>query len=189
MNADGTNRRRVAEFGAPFWSPEGQQILINTLSEPTECDLYDVSAKTRTRINVPGRSIFSWPRWSASDMLVACIGDRKAPDSIVLLDVSRPGNAKVVRTLWKRSEGPDEFARWPLFSPSSGVCFFVGDEGSKRTLYSLSPGGGRQGHLSALEVGGPKLSGLSLSPDGRYLLFDADRLDSEPSGRARESIK
>jgi Tol biopolymer transport system component len=29
MNADGTNRRRVAEFGAPFWSPDGTQLLIN----------------------------------------------------------------------------------------------------------------------------------------------------------------
>ena len=102
---------------------------------------------------------------------------RKAPDSIVLLDVSRPSEAKVVRTLWNRSTGPDVFARWPLISPSTGDCFFIGDEGNKRTLYALSPGGGPRGRLSALEVGGPKLSGLSLSPDGRYLLFASDRLD------------
>jgi len=176
MNANGTNRRRVAEFGAPFWSPEGQQILINSISEPTECELYDVSAKTRTRINVPGQSIFSWPRWSAPGMLVACIGDRKAPDSIVLLDVSRTKNVKVVRTLWRRSEGPDLYARWPLFSPSSGDCFFVGDEGSKRTLYFLSSGAGGPERPTPLEIGGPKLSGLSLSPDGRYLLFASDRV-------------
>ena len=30
-------------------------------------------------------------------------------------------------------------------------------------------------------MGGPKLSGLSLSPDGRYLLFASDRLDPDSS--------
>jgi serine/threonine protein kinase/Tol biopolymer transport system component len=183
MDAGGTNRRRVCESGTPFWSPDGTELLVNSWFEPTESKLYSLATKRTTRINVPGRSIFSWPRWAGPGLLVACIGGEKEPDSIVLLDLSQPSEARVTSTLWNRSTGPDVYARWPLVSPSTGNSFFIGDEGSKRTLYTLSPGGGPRGRLSALEVGGPKLSGLSLSPDGRYLLFASDRLDREPSGR------
>jgi WD40 repeat protein len=188
MSADGTDRRRIANFGAPFWSPDGRHLLINGMLEPTEMDVYDIATKRTTRIKVSGTSIISWPRWAGPDQLVACIGFGKEPDSIVLLDVSRPANAKVVRTLWRRGEGPDVVARWPLASSPTGDYFFIADEGSKRTLFALSPGRTR-GRLSALEVGGPKLSSLSLSPDGRYLLFASDRLDREPSIRAPESFK
>ena len=119
---------------------------------------------------------------------MACIGGKTAPDSIVLVDVSQPSEAKVVRTIWSRASGPNVHPRWPVVSPFSRDCFFIGDEGNTRTLYSFSPDVGGQGRLSALEVGGPKLSGLSLSGDGRYLLFDSDRLDREPRGGAPATI-
>jgi WD40 repeat protein len=187
MNADGSDRRRIAKFGAPFWSPDGKQLLINGMFEPTESDVYDFATKGTTRITVSGQSIFSWPRWTGPDQLVACVGGGQAPESIVILDVSRPSNAKVVRTLWRRSEGPDVVVRWPLISPSSRDCFFIRDEGDKRTLYKLFPYAGRSRRLLALEVGGPKLSSLSLSPDARYLLFASDRVEPDapilPSGR------
>ena len=187
MNADGTGRRRVAEFGAPFWSPDGTQLLINGLVSPTVSKVYSFATGRARPINLPAHSLFSWPRWAASGMLVACIGEGTQPDSIGLIDVSVPTEATLVQTLWSRRAKPDVYARWPLFSPSSGDCFFVADEGSKRTLYSLSTNAAGPGRLSALEVGGPKLSSLSLSPDGRYLLFAADRLDLKPSGRSSAS--
>jgi Tol biopolymer transport system component len=188
MNADGTHRRRLGGDGAPFWSPDGTQLLINNWLEPPESEVYNFATKRTTRLNVPGRTLYSWPRWAGPNLLVACLGNERAPDSIVLLDVSRPSEARVVRTLWSRSSGPDVHPRWPVVSASTGNCYFIGDAGQERTLYHLSPDTDGRVRLTALEMGGPKLSGLSLSPDGRYLLFAADRLDPEPSGRAPVSI-
>jgi len=188
MNADGTNRRRVCESGSPFWSPDGSRLLINDWLEPTESRIYSFATKRTARVEVPGRKFYSWPRWAGPGQLVAGIGGETAPDSIVLVDVSQPSEAKVVRTVWSRSSGPNVNPRWPVVSPSSGNCFFIGQVGDTKTLYSLSQDAAGRGRLSALEVGGPKLAGLSLSGDGRYLLFDSDRLDREPSGRAAASI-
>jgi Tol biopolymer transport system component len=186
MNADGTNRRRLCEFAAPFWSPDGTQILLDGLLNPTISKVYSFATNRTTRINVPGRSIFSWPRWVAPDTLVACIGEGVVPDSIVILDISRPAEAKVMRTLWNHGAASDVYARWPLISPSSGNLFFIADERHMRTLFSVAPNAGGSGRPSALEVGGPKLSGLSFSPDSRYLLFASDWLGSESSREAAD---
>jgi Tol biopolymer transport system component len=186
MDSDGSNRRRLAEFGAPFWSPDGSQLLINDLSTPTESKLYSFATGHLESIRIPGKFIFSWPSWAGPNTLVASAGGRNEPDSIVLLDVSQPSEAKVTSTLWNRSTGPDAYARWPIFSPSTGDYFFIGVERNRRTLYALSPGGGPRGRLSSLDVGSARLSAPSLSPDGRYLLFVADGLEGEATARTPE---
>ncbi len=189
MNADGTNRRRLCEFAAPFWSPDGTQILLDGLLNPTISKVYSFATRQTAQINVPGQSVFSWPRWVAPGRIVACIGGGVVPDSIAILDISRPAEATVVRTLWNHDAASDVYARWPLISPSSGNLFFIGDERHMRTLFSLAPNADGPGRLSALEVGGPKLSGLSFSPDRRYLLFASDWLDSERSRGTAESTR
>jgi Tol biopolymer transport system component len=197
MRPDGTDRRRIGNFGAPFWSGDGRQLLINAFGDPTTCDLYSVATSQATRISVPGQRIFSWPRWAGPGLLVACIGTGDEPDSIVLLDVTKPTQARVVETLWRRGRGQDFYARWPLFSPSTGMCYFVGVEGNRRTLLSISRG--TRGQLFAEEGEGheDELGGLTFSPDGRYLLFGANRPDragtpapeSTSSAAAKEALK
>ncbi len=188
MNADGTNRRRVCEPGAPFWSPDGSRLLINGWGEPTKSRIYRFATNRISGVEVPGRKFWSWPRWTGPSQLVASIGGETAPDSIVLVDVSQPSEAKVMRTLWMRSFGPNVNALWPAISPSSGECFFIGNRGRTRTLYSFPPDDVGRVRLSALESGGPKLTGLSLSGDGRYLLFASDWLDREPRDGAPATI-
>ena len=189
MKADGTDRRRLCELAAPFWSPDGAQILLNGMLSHTISKIYDFATKRTTRIDVPGQSIFSWPRWVAPGQIVACIGGGVVPDSIVILDVSRPEETKVVRRLWNRSAASDVFVRWPLLTSPSGDLYFIGDELYTRTLFALAQHVPGQGRLSALEVGGPKLSGLSLSPDHRYLLFASDWVGSDPSREPAESTR
>ena len=57
---------------------------------------------------MPGHQIFSWPRWVGPGTLVSALAPKEKydGDSIGLLDVSKPAEAKVIEVLWKRSEGP-----------------------------------------------------------------------------------
>ena len=177
MRSDGSDRRHVGGVGAPFWSADGQQLLINGFGDPTDCALYDLKTRRMTQLMVPGQKIFSWPRWAGPGTLVACIGTGQQPDSIALLDLTPPNEVEIVETLWNRRPQLDVYARWPLFSPSTGLCYFVGVDGNTRTLYSVKRGEG--GQATALEGEGheDELGGLGFSPDGRYLLFGANRPD------------
>ena len=38
MRADGSGRHRLTEFGSPFWSPFGGELLINSYTLPSKAD-------------------------------------------------------------------------------------------------------------------------------------------------------
>ena len=90
--------------------------------------------------------------------------------------------------LWKRNADLDVTPRWPVFRPGTRQCFFEGEEPrkegeepGKRALYSVQRGEslrarhmGIVGQQHAPGTGGSGLGSLSFSPDGRYLLIDAN---------------
>ncbi len=98
-------------------------------------------------------------------------------DSIALLDVRKPAEAKIIEVLWKRSDDLNVTPRWPVYRTDMRRCFFVGVEPMKRTLFSVQRGG--SGRAKRMEAQGydDYLGGLSFSPDGRYLLFCGNRPD------------
>jgi hypothetical protein len=106
---------------------------------------------------------------------VACLGTKNEAEMIALLDVRDPAEAKIIKVLWKRGPDLDVFPRWPLYSPESGRCFFVGvAEGNRRALYSVQRGdAGRAVRLLPGDLDG--LAIMDLSPDGRYLVFAANQ--------------
>lgn len=177
MKLDGSARRTIDIIGAPTWSPDGTRLLINSIPAPTEVKIHDLAKDQTVNVNVPGKTIYSWARWAGPNQLIASLGGEKEPDSLAILDIENPPEAKVARTLWRRSSSEDVFPRWPVISASTGKWFFIGESGDKRTILTAPAQGDGQGPLTALESGGPKLSGLSISPDGRYLLFASDRFD------------
>jgi hypothetical protein len=63
MHADGSGRHHVGDFGAPFWSPDGREFLINSYSLPTTSTVINVETKEAGVIEVPDHQIFSWPSW------------------------------------------------------------------------------------------------------------------------------
>ena len=175
MQADGSERRRVSdEFGAPFWSADGREFLINSFSEPNVATVINLEAVKAGIIAVAGYRLFSWPRWAGPGQLVACLGTRNEAEMIALLDVGDPAEAKIIEVLWKRGPDLDVVPRWPLYWPETGRCFFVGvADGNRRTLYSVERGGsGRAMRMVPGDLDG--LAVMDLSPDGRYLVFSAN---------------
>jgi hypothetical protein len=180
MNADGSGRRRVAEFGAPSWSPDGRELLINSYPVPTKSTLFNLETKEGVVVKAPGHTIFSWPSWAGPGTLVSALRKEGEGESIALLDVRNPAEAKVIETLWKRGEELDVAPRWPVYRPDSRRCLFAGEEPKLRSLYMVQRGEFRAIQL-LVEQQRPghvqHLSGLSFSPDGRYLFFTANRPD------------
>jgi hypothetical protein len=179
MHADGSQRRRVGEFGAPFWSPDGREFLINNYSPPTESTLINLETKEGSTIEVPGHQIFSWPRWVGPGTVVTPLGPKEKyeGDSIALLDVRKPAEAKILEVLWKRNEDLDVIPRWPIYRPETGQCFFTGDVPKRRAIYSVRRGESLRARpvgVAVETVPNTWIASLNFSPDGRYLLFHAN---------------
>jgi RNA polymerase sigma factor (sigma-70 family) len=175
MDADGSNRHRAGDFGAPFWSPYGREILINTFADFPEITVINLGRRTGAKLRVPGYRIFSWPSWAGAGTLVSVLSTGKTGDAIALLDVSDPAEAKIIEVLWQRGEELDVTPRWPVYWPEMRRAFFIGVEPDKRSLYSLEsaqPGRARLVLAASLDQ---QLGAISFSPDGRYLLFHANR--------------
>ena len=126
---------------------------------------------TEGKVEVPGYRIFSWPSWAGSGTLVSALSTREEGDTIALLDVSNPAEAKIIEVLWQRGEELDVTPRWPVYWPETRRCYFLGVEGNKRTLYSLDRGKSRRAKKVEVKGHNDKLGGLAFSPDGRYLLM------------------
>jgi RNA polymerase sigma factor (sigma-70 family) len=185
MHADGSGRRRVGEFGAPFWSPDGREFLINSYADRPASTVINLEAKEGGPVKVAGHQILSWPTWAGPGTLVSALATDGEAESIALLDVRKPGEAKIIEVLWKRSPDLDVVPRWPVYRPETRRCYFVGAEPRKRTIYSVQRGESRQARsMGVIEQFRPgmqaqQLGGLSFSPDGRYLLFQAHRPERE----------
>jgi hypothetical protein len=177
MRADGSERQLVGRYGAPFWSPDGREFLVNDFSTPTEAIVINLKDVKAGAVEVPGHRVFSWPSWAGPGRLVACLGTREEGDTIALLDVRDPGNARIIEVLWKRGADLDVAPLWPVYWPETGRCVFVGREPTKRTLYTVRRGESTRAERLEPRGYSDRLGGLSFSPDGRYLLFCGNRPD------------
>jgi RNA polymerase sigma factor (sigma-70 family) len=177
MDADGSNRRRAGDFGAPLFSRYGRECMINDFSDGTTTTVVmDVDKLTDGVLAVEGYQIFSWPSWAGPGRVVSALATQQEGDTIALLDVANPAKAKIIEILWKRGPDLDLTPRWPLYIPETGTCYFFGvDAVNNRILLRVTRG--KRGIAERME---PDLQddwrgGLSASPDGRYLLFNANR--------------
>src|SRR5262249_23040174 len=156
-------------------------ILINSYPIPTRSTLLNVETKEGVVVKVPGHQIFSWPSWAGPGTLVSALSAEGEGESIVVLDVRKPVEAKIVEVLWKRGDDLDVAPRWPVYRPDTRQCFFAGEEPKQRSLYMVRRGEPVRAIQLVVEQQRPghvqHLSGLSFSPDGRYLLFCANRPD------------
>ncbi len=175
MQADGSQRRRLGEYGVPFWSPDGREFLLLGFGDFPQAIVMSFEKVTDGTVEVPGYRIFSWPSWAGPGTLVAALSTRAEGDTIALIDVTKPVEAKIIEVLWQRDKELDVTPRWPVYWPETRRCYFLGVEGEKRTLYYVDRGKSRRATKVEVKGHNNKLGGLAFSPDGRYLLIGDNR--------------
>lgn len=165
---------RLGGFGIPKWSPDGKHLLVVPFANPCEPTLMDAVTGHERPVRLAGHRIYSVPSWAGGGALVAVV--RSATGfSVSLVDVTAPAEATVKETLWRRGNGLryEVEPLYPVYSPEQKRGVFVGREPKDQALYTFQPGQTpRRLELGQLD---PKVASLSLSPDGRYVLFCADR--------------
>ncbi len=176
MQADGTNRRKLAGYGRPRWSPGGHQFLIIEFDVPcTVTVIDDRPGRKSGQLEISGKALFPDPSWIGDGIIVAAIGSDSA-ESIALLDVTQPQEAKVKEVLWSRGKDLDVEPRYPLYSARTHRVVFVGiDSRKEKALYSFERG--KNAPTKRLEPGvqAGEIRDLAPSPDGRFVLFSSNR--------------
>jgi dipeptidyl aminopeptidase/acylaminoacyl peptidase len=181
MEADGSQRRRAGEFGNPSWSPDGSQLLVNSFEDFPMSTVINFEKMTEAMLELRGYRVFSWPSWAGPNRLVSALATagKDEADTIAILDVSNPGDAKIVEILWQRER--DIVPAWPVYFPEERRCYFSGVDNNKRTLYSVELKESRRAKSVAAKKPDEEVGGFAafpygpfaFSPDGRYLLVHA----------------
>ena len=175
MDADGLNRRRLGGFGIPLFSPSGKKLLVSSFSSRRQLSLLDPQTGKSTRIEVPGYKIYSQTSWGSDDETLVAVVVSKQGTGIAMLDISQPDNATVRQVLWRRGDQFDVDPGCPVYSEKTGTCVFTGRTPEGTALYAINLT--KLGPPRRLEPGqqDQKLLSLSMSPDGRFVLFCSDR--------------
>ena len=163
--------RDLAAAGLGTLKPWAPQPVTPAYPAPLRWEIED----PRACLWVLGRAIRGVrngpsPKW-LQDRLTA-IGLRPIN---ALVDVTNPEEAKVREALWRRGDGlaVEVEPMYPVYDPGRKRGAFVGREPRGQALYVLEPGRVPR----RLEPGrfDPKVASLALSPDGRFVVFCADR--------------
>lgn len=190
MQADGSDRRKLAEdlFGIPKWSPDGRRLLVTTFSSPCQLTVVEDPAKAVAKpVKIEGGEFFSVPAWAGDAKTIVAVVKVGRDVSVSLLDVSEPEQTKVKRVLWRKGDGLNVAPFYPVYCAESGRCIFVGrNENREEALYAFVPGQTKPQRIEPVGYTG-KIASLSLSADGRHLLFCSravPRPEANPAGVA-----
>jgi len=184
MRTDGSQRRRLGPFGRPRWSPDSRQFMLIDFAIPAHVALMDIRPEKRSPLRIPDLQLYSPPNWASDGTIVAVVGSDFG-DTIALLDVTDPAQAKVKEVLWKmnfKGKGPNVNPHYPAYLASTRRCVFIGGAREGMALYSFQRA--QVGPPQRLEPEGydSLMQDLALSPDGRYALFSSNRFGPRQRG-------
>jgi hypothetical protein len=134
--------------------------------------LIDAGTNTTEAIQIGDQKTFSDPRWVGEGTIVAAIGLTHS-DTVAIIDVSQPRQSKVKEVLWRKASGPDVGPTYPIYSPATRRCVFVGEESTRSALYSVELGKAEPAKRLGPEEYDPQITGLEYSPDGNFVLYSA----------------
>jgi hypothetical protein len=164
--------------------------MIISFGTPREVTLMGDRLEKSGPLRIPGHQIYAVPTWAGDGIIVAVIGPEgvDAGDTIVLIDVSDPGQGKIQERLWKKGKDLDVKLYYPVYSPVSHRCVFVRGEEKGMALYSFQHGRPDPPRRLEPERFDHRITGLTYSPDGRYVLFSSDRTDRPRQGPAPDGV-
>jgi Tol biopolymer transport system component len=172
MNADGSERRRLGAFGRPLWSTDGKQILLVSFSASPRLSLIEVETGLEQPVEIAGKAFASVPAWAGSAQTIVSVIHEEEVASIALVDLANPKAPKVEKTLWTPKSLQVQPTR-PVYSAKMKRCVFVGSDSRGSALYLQDKDGAprplEKDHFDN------QLTGLSISPDGKTILFISDR--------------
>ena len=177
MRADGSERRHLGGYGVPKWSPDGKQLLIVSFSSPCHLSIMDVETAKQRPVQLAGHNFYSNPGWAGDGQTIVAIFTSGSDAGIALVDVTDPEQAQVKQILWTRGDGIDVSPLYPVYSPKTDLCVFVGGDQNGEALYTVKPGQSDPPKRLEPTRYDVKLARLSFSSDGRYVLFCNDRLN------------
>ncbi len=162
------------------WSPNREQFMT-VQDPPTNVIIVNVRPEKSGVLVAQGFSLLSPPTWAGEDLLVSAITADDG-EAIALIDVANPGKAEVREILWRRTKGPDVSPTLPVYSPVTRRCVFVGlDQERIPILYGFTHGGSDSPKPLEKTPPDKNVEDLSISPDGRYVVFGGDRRTAKPA--------
>ncbi len=188
INLKGTDRQPIGGYGRPRWSPDFNTFLLASLTSPRcSVTIVDVRPEASGQVAIERTMIHSPPSWAGQGTIVAVL-DTGVEKQIALVDVATPARAEVKTVLWTTGKSLDLVPSFPIYSPVTGRCVFVGVEpgkGNGAALYGFEHG--QTTKPQRLETAGldRTIQDLAFSPDGRYVLFASDRGLGGRSAHAR----
>jgi serine/threonine protein kinase/Tol biopolymer transport system component len=177
MGATGESPRRVTNFGFnPAWSPDGKNLVVATerISDPTAryswSELYRVPSNGGEKRRI-SRGDAVQPSWSPHGRRIAYWGLSSGSSQRTLYTLPAEGGTPVPVLA-------DPYFSWnPLWSPDGRYLYFVSDRGGSMNLWRVAideSSGKREGEPQPITQPAPSIGFLSISGDGRRIVFAMD---------------
>jgi Tol biopolymer transport system component len=176
INADGSNKTKLADFGTymrhPAWSPERSRIAYSALVDGKDKIFIMTVDGSENKQLTFGDSRDMFPTWSPDGNLIAYISYIDGTPNLFVIDIY--GNNQKQLTF---VEGEDTI-RWPSFSPVEDIIAYSYNKANSEIgnrLYTIQSDGMQMLELMVPDNPRDHDDEPDWSPDGKVLYFHSNR--------------